>query len=228
MVLGALVIDEEFAGTLDARLERFKHDHGLDRELKWGKVSRSMLRQYEGYVSTVLDALRRDSPGYYSIVVDTSQLDHARFNAGSSEIGFSKFVYQLLMKCARLFHMGSNIDCFLDDRTTQQTLQELRTILNNGAAKTLRTRPFRRVEYRDSKASNLIQAVDLLTGAVAYHWNGKHLVEGASPARVWLAEELARKVGMPQGMNRPTTAGRERFSIWKFAAQPGRRASGRA
>ncbi len=226
MVLGALVIEQSASFQLDSRLEKFKHQWRLDHELKWGKVSRGMLGAYKGYVEVGLDVLRRDSPGFYAIVVDCTKLDHNTYNGGSSETGFSKFVYQLLMKCARLFHERAALDCFLDDRTTRQTLHELRSILNNGASKNFSRRPFRRVEYRDSKQSNLIQLVDLLTGAVAYQWNRKHLEPGASPARIALAESIARKVGL-RCLHEATPAGRDAFSIWKFAASP-RRAPGRA
>lgn len=226
MVLGAFVVQEDKARTLDAKLERLRHDHHLDRELKWGKVSRSMLPVYKAYVAAALEELRRDSPGYYAVVVDTSKLDHHRYNGGSAEIGFSKFVYQLLLKCARLFHAGANLDCFLDDRTTRQSLQELRSILNNGAANKLHARPFRRVEYRDSKTCNLVQLVDLLTGAVAYHWNGNQLEPGASPARVELAQFIAGRVGL-KSLAIPTPPGRDKFSIWKFATAPTSRSPGR-
>lgn len=153
-------------------------------------------------------------------MVDTTQLDHHRYNGGDREIGFSKFMYQLLLKCSRLFcEDGSGVDCFLDDRTTRQTLDELRKILNAGSAKKNGTRPFKRVEYRDSKDCNLIQAVDLLTGAVAYHWNGWHAAEGASAHRVQLAATIARGVGLPT-LATPTRAGRDALAVWKFATSP--------
>jgi hypothetical protein len=219
MVLGALIAEEDQARLLDAKLQHVKEQWRAGNELKWGKVSRTKLDVYEAFVTAGLSSLRRDAPGYYAIVVDTAALDHNRYNDGSSEIGFSKFIYQLLLKCARLFHFGSNLDCFLDDRTTRQSLDELRRILNNGASKAFRARPVRRVEYRDSKDTNIIQLVDLLTGAVAYHWNGNDKADGASPARVWLASHIARGAGMSR-LDVGTAPGRDRFSVWKFAASP--------
>lgn len=227
MVLGALVLQEPAAAALTQRLESAKQRLGLGREVKWGKVSRSMLAAYQDFTCDVLAALQRDTPSYYSIVVDTSQLDHNFYNGGSSEIGFSKFVYQLVFKCARLLHRPNTVfDCFLDDRTTNQTLTEFRAILNNGMNKNYGVRPFRRVEYRDSKACTLIEAVDVITGAIAYQWNGSHKEDGASPHRIALAELIAERVKLKE-LCVQTRAGRDAFSIWSFAARP-RGAPGRA
>lgn len=221
MVLGALILESETALCHEAKLQHVRERNlRIDQEIKWGKASKSRTVDYLEFLQTTIGALHMDSPAYYAIVIDTSDLDHRRYNGGDREIGFSKFVYQLLMKCARLYcASGATIDCFLDQRVTRQTLTELRTILNNGAAKKFGSRPFKRVEYRDSKDSNLIQTVDLFTGAIAYNWNGAHLIEGASQARVEIAEWIAAQMRF-KSLNVQTVGGRCRFSIWKFAASP--------
>lgn len=221
MVLGALVIEHQRATGFDAALEAVRTNHRIDREMKWSKVSKQMLDAYTEFLTVGLSGLREETPGFYAIVIDATELDHARYNGGDREIGFSKFIYQLLMKCARLFGRGgAGIDCFLDDRTTRQTLDEFRTILNNGARSKLGVRPFRRVEFRDSKQSNLIQFVDLMTGAIAYHWNKRHLAQDASPPRIWLANHLAEKLGLKSLGAATVGAGAEAFSIWKFQTSP--------
>lgn len=222
MVLGALILRAGAASALRDKLEAVRGQHGLSRELKWGKVSGSMLRAYSAFVQATLEELSAASPGYYCVVIDTQQLDHGRFNGGDREIGFSKFVYQIVSKCAYLFRFnGAVFDVFMDDRTTRQTLTEFKNILNAGMNKKAGVRPFRRVEYRDSKQCNLIQVVDLFTGAVAYQWNERHLAADASKARVALAEAICAGAALPS-LARDTSFRRDSFSIWKFATQKGR------
>lgn len=221
MVLGALVIEQGRVEGFDAALQAVRTNHRLDREMKWGKVSKQMLRAYAEFMDVGISGLHKKTPGFYAIVIDATELDHGRYNGGDHEIGFSKFIYQLLVKCARLFGRdGAALDCFLDDRTTRQTLAELRTILNNGANSKFGVRPFRRVEFRDSKESNLIQFVDLMTGAIAYHWNKRHLAQDASPPRIWLANHLAERLHLKSLGASTVGAGQEPFSIWKFQTSP--------
>lgn len=220
LVIGALVVHAAEVESVRRALHECRLRHGLAQEMKWAKVSRSYCDGYEDVVLCGLKALRTSTPAYYCFVADTQELDHRRYNGGSSETGFSKFVYQLLMKCARLYcRGGAPIDCFLDDRTTKQTLEELRQILNSGSHKHFQQRPFRRVEFRDSKTCELIQLVDMLTGAVAYHWNGHHRLDGASPHRVRLSATIATEVGM-KSLAEATSPGRDSFSVWKFAPGP--------
>lgn len=222
MVLGALVINTEGIDALDAKFQQVRERYRMDHELKWGKASTSKLDAYEAYLKVALGCLSRRTPCFHSIVIDTSELDHKRFNGGDSETGFSKFVYQLLTKCASLSPHDSALDGFLDERTTRQTPNELRRILNNGMGKKLSRRPFKRLEFRNSKLCNFIQAVDLLTGAVAFHWNGHHRKEGASPVRIWLAQMVATEIGLPHLAM--STARSDPFSIWKWRGgkSPGR------
>src|SRR5262245_6541208 len=62
-------------------------------EAKWGKVSKAKLPAYKKLVD-VLFGLPK-IVHFHSLVIDTSKVDHKRFNAGSREIGFNKEIYQL-------------------------------------------------------------------------------------------------------------------------------------
>jgi len=50
----------------------------------------------------------------------------------------------------------------------------------------IRSNPFVATKPLDSKTSVFIQVVDVIAGAVGYHWNQLHLVPGASKARLEL------------------------------------------
>lgn len=53
--------------------------------------------------------------------------------------------------------------------------------------------PFASVRFVDSKTSRLIQAVDMITGAVAYETNHKHKAADASQHRVALLKHVIEK-----------------------------------
>jgi hypothetical protein len=97
-------------------------------------------------------------------VVDATKLDHNRYNQGSREIGFNKEVYQLLLKCGRLY--GGNFHVYLDRRSTGAPTEELRLILNRGIRKRgdRRDWPYRRLHFRDSHEVEALQLADLLVG----------------------------------------------------------------
>jgi hypothetical protein len=71
---------------------------------------------------------------FHSIVVDTSQLRHRVFNAGDRDTGFNKEIYQLVLKCGRLYPK-SIFHVFPDRRSTIHPTEELRTIINHGMHK---------------------------------------------------------------------------------------------
>jgi Protein of unknown function (DUF3800) len=142
-----------------------------DKEAKWTKVSRAKLAAYSRIVDTLFDNL--DLVNFHSLVVDTTQLDHRRRNAGSREIGFNKEIYQLARKFARmyakpLFHLDP------DFRDTNQRPEGLRDILNHGRRKDgdKPDWPFRRCQFRDSETTLPLQLVVVVIGALAFQLNG--------------------------------------------------------
>jgi hypothetical protein len=66
-------------------------------EAKWTRVSMSKLAAYKRIVDVLFKNI--EAIHFHSLVVDTTLLDHRRFNEGNREIGFNKD--QLAMKFAR-------------------------------------------------------------------------------------------------------------------------------
>ena len=158
-----------------------------------GRASRTKLGAYKRVVDAFFD---RDAQRvhFHSLVVDTSQLNHPRWNDGSRGIGFQKEVYQLAQKFRRLytkpvFHL------YPHQRSTPQATDELRDILNHGARKKGDSRdwPFRRVHFRALPDCLPLQVVDILLGAVAYRLNGHYEERGASQARKELCDHILRR-----------------------------------
>jgi hypothetical protein len=78
--------------------------------------------------------LRPDELHFHSLFVDTTKQNHKKFNQGDSEIGFNKEVYQLANKVGRMYD-AYYFHLYPDYRDTKSFPEELRLILNRGAAK---------------------------------------------------------------------------------------------
>lgn len=213
LVLGGIIVPTVSVEAVTAEIARCRLPELPFGEMKWTKVSRSKLEAYQRVVNAFFyaDALRVCD--FHSLVVDTHQVDHRRFNQGSREIGFNKEIYQLASKFARLYP-DRLFHCYPDERPTNQLPSDLRDILNHGRRKSgdWRDWPFRRCHFRCSKQSLLLQLTDLMTGAIAFHLNGHIDDPEASPAK----SELARFVLDRANVRNPNcdTAMRGKFTIW--------------
>lgn len=217
MVLGGLKIDDDVLSNFESDLNGFKEAQRMTKELKWGKVSASMLAFYQDFLNIFFEYLVAHQVEFHSIVIDCSQLNHAKYNNGDPEVGFGKFTYQLLMRIARECKRFDCIYAHLDNRNSNQSLDNLRDILNNGYAKKVKKdkRPFKRVQYVDSKKSNIIQTVDLLIGAISYQKNGKHKCKDASTSRQELIKHICTQTKL-KSLEVGTSFGAKGFTIWEM------------
>ena len=100
------------------------------------------------------------------VVLDKAdEVNHNRFNAGSGELGFYKFYFQLIH---HWMLMDNSYQVFVDYKTNgyQHRVQELGIILNNTS-----TAELTQIQALPSEQSVLIQLADVLTGAVASAFN---------------------------------------------------------
>lgn len=212
LVLGGVILPSGDARTitnliLEARLPELPQG-----EMKWGKVSRAKLDAYKRVVDVFFDPRLHRTIEFHSLVVDTTKVDHARFNQGSREIGFNKEVYQLAMKFGRLY--SSLFHIYPDRRTTTQRSEDLRLMLNRGIKKSgdKRDWPYRRVQFRESEEVPLLQLADIFAGAVAYHLNGHRNIAGASPAKISLSDYVLAKAHVSNVHRDTMMSGK--FTIW--------------
>jgi hypothetical protein len=179
-------------------------------EAKWTKVSKGKLAAYKRIVDVFFKNI--ESVHFHSLVVDTTLLDHQRFNAGSREIGFNKEIYQLAMKFARLYDYLFHV--YPDYRETILKPEDLRVILNRGCLKKGDTRdwPFRRCQFRDSKDTPWLQLADILIGGIAYRLNGHDKASNASPSKSELSSYILSCAGVQDPFK--STAAAANFTIW--------------
>jgi hypothetical protein len=211
LVLGGAIVAHVRAAELCDLIMRARLPDLPEKEVKWTKVSRTKLVAYKRIVDTLFDNSK--IVHFHSLVVDTTQQNHIRWNEGSREIGFNKEIYQLARKFARiyakpLFHL------YPDHRQTTQSPEELRLILNRGRRKDGDPRdwPFRRCQFRDSKTTLPLQLVDIITGALAFVLNGHDKAENASPSKIALSKYILDRAGIVDV--RKDTVRAATFTVW--------------
>lgn len=217
MVLGGVCAATNDVPQILSAIQKVRDKHKIYGEFKWTKVSKAKLQAYIELTDVFFSLAERNLLHFHSITIDTTKLDHSKHSHGDSEIGFSKFIYQLLIKFGRLYESEKPYYCYLDKRTTNQSITEFKSILNNGIAKnwSIRDFPYKRVAYRSSKKSDMLQLNDVLLGAIASRTNCHHEKEGASKHRCALSEHIVNNAGI-KNLLTDTPRSVYKFTIWNI------------
>jgi len=190
LVLGGIIIPTDGVPDFTRRIMEARLPNLPNGEMKWGKVSRFKLDAYKRVIDLFFQPDLKDTVHFHSLVVDTSKLDHKRFNLGSRDIGFNKEIFQLAQKFGRLYNARLNI--YPDERVTDQKTEDLRLMLNRYINQRIPQRdwPFRRVQFRNSKKVPILQLADTMSGAIAFCLNGHDKKADASPPKIALSAHI--------------------------------------
>jgi hypothetical protein len=215
LVIGGIWISAENVSCIDNMVAAFRHNTSMVNELKWGKVSKGKLDEYKKFIDIVFNGIYKQYLIYRCIVVNMEQYDNDTYNKGDKELGFYKIYYQLLLQN---YIRGYRYIIYPDDRKNsyKYRLEALKIILNRGIRKKYEINfdPIRNIEARDSHNVNLIQAVDVITGAIGYRWNKRHLMENASISKTQLSEYIAQKANLPTLATYHKKGESVGFNIW--------------
>jgi hypothetical protein len=206
LVIGSLWLPREQREQRKAELHALKNAGKIGGELKWSKVSHSRLAAYESLMDWFFGA--GENLRFRAIVVDRTKVDLVKFHNGDGELGFYKFYYQLLHHWI-LDQNDYTIFCDLKRNREQDRLHVLQKVLNRSNL----TSDISTVQGIESKQSVLIQAVDVLTGAIAAKFNQS---AAAGTAKSGIIERIESKIRHPI---RHTPMGERKFNI--FEIQPG-------
>lgn len=217
-VIGAIVCHETVAPKLSGWLDHIVSQGPPTRELKWGKVKKHNVPRYKAITSATIKACKKGYASYFAIVVDTSKMNNKLYNEGDKELGFNKMLFQLLYQLVRKYRSRPRFYAYLDYRTTKHTPERLRSMLNRKSARDLRVthNPFRVCQFRHSHDVRLIQAADIITGAIAFKMNQHDVVLGAATYKVDLMNHIAFEIGL-RSLANPTTISQVQASnvdIW--------------
>ncbi len=216
LVNGGLIIEHDNIMDCLGDLFQLKRLKGCADEIKWEKTNKYRIDAYYKVVDKFFEFIEKDVIHFHCLVINQHKLDHKHFNQGMPSIGFSKFIYQLLVsKFGRLYGHYDGIYVFLDEKTTATPLEEFRNILNNGIARRFEHahKPFKKVRFCESKKSLFLQFNDLILGAVATRINSHHLkIENYRKEKRDLSEYVIKKSGIKDIM--VDSPANKQFSIW--------------
>lgn len=226
MVLGAMIVPGPNVHACEQAFSRLLSEAQMHGEFKWGKVSRSKLPVYKNLAAEHFRLVSTAGVEFIGLIVETRGLDHNAYNEGDPELGFNKFLFQILWHGAGLrYGLNERIVVHLDSRTANRDLTELTLCLNRKATHHFggpARAPFARVAFRDSKNSRILQCTDLLAGAIAWHKNDRDSRQNPSSARIELANEIARLAGRRR-LGGGTPRGEWGLNTWNFRLRPTRR-----
>jgi len=175
---------------------------GYPRELKWHTLSRHDYEVYERFTNTLFDWIRkRQKVRFRSIVVDAQKANYRDYANGDKDLGLQQFIFTLLYTYAQDHaKRAASISVYLDHRETKYPIELQRLCLNrrdkteHGRANDLFVKMPPNIQSEDYR---LVQAADLISGAVAFVTRKDHRAEGAAKHAVDLASLIAWRAQLP-------------------------------
>ena len=180
---------------LDAAIGSHRH------ELKWNSVGRDNYAIYESFATTLFDwIIRRKRLRFRSIVIDGQKANYKQFSGGDRALGLQQFIFALLYTYAQDHkHRDASVAVYLDHSDQRYSLDFQRQYLNrrdrseHGRSYDL----FTVVEPVESKNHRLVQAADLIAGAIAFVTRKDHLAQHTGQEKKDLASYIAELAQIP-------------------------------
>jgi hypothetical protein len=234
MVHGTVSCQEQNLTKIMSALEFPDFDH----EFHW-KRSGSHLDEHIRFVNAIFDCIRRYGLRFRCIFVNTQHMRHREYNESDPDLGLEKYIYKQLLRYALEYvHGTGRFHVTLDAGREKKFPPEVKCrMLNAGYRKHsgFGHDAFLSVGVKSSKESRMVQAADVLAGAVAWVQNERYLDKDAGIkkerlarrvaecARLPIVHPLAKRAGLERGkdyriFHYPTYryADDKGFSIWDF------------
>ena len=191
-----------------------------NKEIHWSELTNHLLPLYTA-VGIDLVKCARVKPyrmRFHAMMIERSKLDRSISAGLNREEVLARFIFTLIFQFASNFGPNNIYHVFIDSPDGGEGPDAaLRAMLNNRCLSYFkeRTDPFHTASYVRSENSRLIQAVDLLSGAVAYETNSLHLAARPAKHRYALWKSLLEASNLPT-FAQPTTNRMSRFKIMHF------------
>jgi hypothetical protein len=219
LLIGGIIVSRRHSPAFEAAVIEARgtdlpvESGGEKREAKWQKASKAKLAAYKRVVDTFFVfansmPLTNAHLNFHCTVVDLT-----RRKGRLGHVGFDKELYQLGLKYGREYR-GRLFDVRLDERTTPQSVEELKNIFNFGLRKNYGREdwPFRKMRFVKSHDEPIVQVTDILLGALAYRLNGHHLAPDAAPHKIELSDYVLKKARIADPFRDTRHSGR--FTVW--------------
>ena len=224
-VYGAILVSLDDIREVQQELTDWRRREQMHGELKWHKVEGGLLlRKYKSLFDLLFRLAKQQRLlQFKAIILDTRAPEYRAYSKGNDEIGFYKSYYHWLLRYFAKFPLRHqcHLRVIIDDRSLPKNAKDpftkLKFALNNGIRKELgATRDVvTKVEPLGSEKSDLLQAADVLMGAIGYHNQDFHLKPDASKYKVELARYIKSKLGL-RDLKHVTNPIREDFKIVRW------------
>lgn len=206
--IGGIWLPETNRDDLKNGIKAIKEKYGIQGELKWQKLSPAYFELYKDIIDFYFQT---DYIRFRIILIESSKVDHIRFNNTDAELGFYKFYYQLLHHWIFDFN---NYNIFVDLKVNRDKnrLKELWKVLDLSNL----TSGISQVQGLPSEQSLGIQLADVLTGLVAAKFNNEIKKGSAKEALIHHVEQ--NLISKPIA---PTPKWEEKFNVFKINLQGG-------
>ena len=222
MGVGALLARKDSAREIALMVQDAVPAHGQrhDKEIHWTELTNHLLPLYRAIGPNLIGRtqIKPYRMRYHILMIERSKLDRSISAGLNKEEVLERFIFTLIFLFAARLGPKSAYHVFIDSPDgTERDVPALRAMLNNRSFShfRMRTNPFRTVKYVRSENSRLIQAVDLLSGAVAYETNSLHLAAKPSKPRYALWQAMLQASNLPT-FAQPTRNRMNRFQIMHF------------
>lgn len=221
-VYGAILVSLDHIRTVQRELKEWRHDEGMHGELKWTKVDGVVrLAKYKSLVDLLFKLSRqRRLLQFKAIILDRRAPEYRVYSKGDYELGFYKFYYHWLLKYFVKFPIRHqcHLRVIIDERKAKgDPYTTLKIILNHAIRRDFKatTDVVTKVQALNSKQADLLQAADVLMGAIGFHNHDFHKRPNANKEKVELARYIAFKLGQ-RDLTLQTHPNREDFKIVRW------------
>lgn len=217
MIVGGLSCATRDLQELNSQVNQIRNNKPFSGDsLQWKRINERKREKYEEVIRLFDELNRNHRLDLTAIVIDTSRLDHKRYNKNDTETFFQKIINEMIEAVARKYHWPTTIRCFHGVRTSKFDLQEIKYIVNSTVQKKRNPlyRPLRQFDYVKVEDSGIHQLNDVFLGAIAYHWNTKMQANtGGAKAKI---AKYANSFCVPTGMGCETPWYQKQFDIWEL------------
>ena len=218
MALGAVWCPKAKVREINRRIREIKEKYGISAksEVKWTKAAPCNLPLYLELVDYFFDD---DDLCFRTLVVpDKSILDHERYKQ-SHDQWYYKMYFEMLKVILR---PSSRFFVYIDVKDTRsgENARKLGEVCANNAYDFDR-KILKSVQPIRSDEVQIMQLVDILTGAMGYRHNYAGLVEGRSSAKVAIVNKIIERSGY--ALDKSTLPSAVKFNVFLWTANWGSR-----
>lgn len=192
MALGAIWCPKDKIKEINYQIQEIKLKYNIPKksEVKWTKISPCNLNLYLDLVDYFFD---NDNLHFRTLIVpDKSKLDHEKYNQTHDQ-WYHKMYFDLLKI---IFHKSSSYYVYIDIKDTHsgENIKKLQEVCSHNAYD-INNQIIKHIQPIRSDEVQLMQIVDIFTGAMGYRYNNMDCNKSISSAKVEVVNRIIQRSG---------------------------------